>query len=93
MIFDFTLIRIAINPIVHWAGTVVSFTLDLLEYCAGEGCLVQPQGAPHLYEGREDHPEGEGPHREDHQQDVQPGVDVVIAAVVGDQNISVRKKM
>ena len=67
------------------------FTLDLLEDCAGEGRLVQPQGAPHLYQGREDHPEGEGPDREDHQQDVQPGVDVVIAAVVGDQHISERK--
>ena len=60
----------------------------LLEYCAGEGCLVQAQGAPHLYQGRQDHAEGEGPHSEDHQQDVHPGVDVVIAAVVGDQNIS-----
>ena len=60
----------------------------LLEYCAGEGCPVQPQSAPHLYQGGQDHPEGEGPDSEDHQQDVHPGVDVVIAAVVRDQNIS-----
>ena len=60
----------------------------LLENCAGEGCPVQTQSAPNFHQGGQDHAEGEGPHSEDHQQDVHPGVDVVIAAVVRDQNIS-----
>ena len=69
-------------------GCCLCLDSDSLEYGAGEGGPVQAQGAPDLQEGRGDHPKGEGPHRGDHQQDVHPGVDVVIPPVVCDQHIS-----
>ena len=63
-------------------------TLFLLEDGAGEGCLVEAEGAPDLQQRGQDHAEGEDPDPEDHEQDVQPAVDVVVAAVVRDQHIS-----
>ena len=63
-------------------------TLFLLEDGAGEGGLVEAEGAPDLQQRRQDHAEGEDPDPEDHEEDVQPAVDVVVAAMVRDQHIS-----
>ena len=60
----------------------------LLEDGAGEGCLVEAEGAPDLQQRGQDHAEGEDPDPEDHEQDVQPAVDVVVATMVRDQHIS-----
>ena len=60
----------------------------LLEDGAGEGGLVEAEGAPDLQQRRQDHAEGEDPDPEDHEEDVQPAVDVVVAAMVRDQHIS-----
>merc|ERR1719410_2290419 len=61
----------------------------LLEDGAGECGLVEAEGAPDLQQRGQDHAEGEDPDPEDHEQDVHPAVDVVVAAVVRDQHISV----
>ena len=65
----------------------------LLEDGAGEGGLVEAEGAPDLQQRGQDHAEGEDPDPEDHEQNVQPTVDVVVAAVVCDQNISSNQVM
>ena len=62
---------------------------SLLEDGAGEGGLVQAQRAPHLNKRRENHSEGEHPDSEYHEDDVGLAVDVVVAAVVSYQDVSV----
>ena len=42
----------------------------------------------HLNQRRQDHAKTERPDQGDHEEDVHPAVDLVVAAVVGDQHVS-----
>ena len=65
----------------------IAFPTHVLEYGAGEGGLVEPELPPDLDQGRDEHAEAEGPHREDHQEDVRAGVDPLVGRVARDEHV------
>ena len=61
----------------------------LLEDGAGEGGFVQTKSAPHLHQRRQNHAEREDPDTEDHEEDVEFVVDLIVSSMMSDEDISV----
>ena len=70
-----------------FVSSIEASSKHVLEYGAGEGGLVEPELPPDLDQGRDEHAEAEGPHREDHQEDVRAGVDPLVGRVARDEHV------
>ena len=73
------------SPVCTEAGNV-----DSPEDGAGEGLLLEPEGAPDLGERRDEDAEAEGPREGDHEEDVGLRVDAAVVGVARDQHVPER---